>query len=380
MWDYWVYESCWGHLNFTNFDPADEDNVMLTGWFGMHVGQYMLNSGDRRYAEPGSLTFRLNRKTAYEHDFHSLIASVARNFSDSDFCLFPCEPNWLYPICNHYGMVSLSVHDALFGTSYVDEHLPRWLHMLDTEFTDASGSIIGLRSKHTGLEFPFPVGEAGYSHFANCFSPERAQRLWAIARRELEPAIVEDDGRPLLKLPGNGLDAGHYRAGWTHGYAAMLVAAKEFGDERIAEAALNGLETECGVNREGGICRYTIGSNIANATAVIGKLMETGDFRRSFVEGPDEKTLAGPVLEQADYPDVLVARAYSRGDDLDLVLCPGTEAAESRRIGIGQLQPGRVYGVTGAQAQEFRAGEDGRAVLDVKLQGRTQVKVAPVAS
>src|SRR5262245_2815453 len=52
VWDYWVYESCWGHLNFTNFDPARRDNIMLTGWFGMHVGQYMLNSGDRRYAEP----------------------------------------------------------------------------------------------------------------------------------------------------------------------------------------------------------------------------------------------------------------------------------------------------------------------------------------
>ena len=60
VWGYWVYESCWGNLNFTNWDPAARDNIMLTGWFGMHVGQYMLASGDRRYLAPGSLTFRLN--------------------------------------------------------------------------------------------------------------------------------------------------------------------------------------------------------------------------------------------------------------------------------------------------------------------------------
>ena len=77
---------------------------MLTGWYGMQVGQYILNSGDRRYAEPGALTFRLNERTAFPHDYHTIIQSVVDNFKRSDFCLFPCEPNWVYPICNMYGM------------------------------------------------------------------------------------------------------------------------------------------------------------------------------------------------------------------------------------------------------------------------------------
>lgn len=57
-----------------------------------------LNSGDRRYAEPRSLTFRLNRHRAFSHDIHSLEHSVLRNFLGAPFCLFPCEPNWVYPI------------------------------------------------------------------------------------------------------------------------------------------------------------------------------------------------------------------------------------------------------------------------------------------
>jgi hypothetical protein len=30
IWNYWIYETAWGHLNLTNFDPANRDNIMLT--------------------------------------------------------------------------------------------------------------------------------------------------------------------------------------------------------------------------------------------------------------------------------------------------------------------------------------------------------------
>ncbi len=117
IWNYWIYETAWGHLNLTNFDPANRDNIMLTGWLGLHVNLYMIASGDRRYGDLGSLTFRLNERTAYPHDTHSLARSVAENFERAKFCLYPCEPNWIYPICNHYGMTSLVAHDTLFGTN-----------------------------------------------------------------------------------------------------------------------------------------------------------------------------------------------------------------------------------------------------------------------
>src|SRR5262249_32140465 len=159
---------------------------------------------------------------------------VVENYTHyrDEFCLFPCEPNWMYPICNHYGMTSLAVHDRLFGTHYVARYLPTWLDKLDTEFTDASGTIIGLRSKLTGFEFPFPTGEGGYATFANCFAPERARRLWAIARKEIEPAIVPGaDGKPRISLPGRGLDAGNYTLNHTAAFGSLMMSAREFGDE-----------------------------------------------------------------------------------------------------------------------------------------------------
>ena len=380
VWGYWVYESCWGHLNFSNFDPAAKDNIMLTGWFGMHVGQYMLNSGDRRYAEPGSLTFQLNERTAYRHDFHSIIGSVVSNYDReaAEFCLYPCEPNWIYPICNHYGMTSLAVHDRLFDTSYSKDLLPHWLEKLDAEFTDESGSLIGLRSQLTGFEVPFPVGEAGYANFANCFSTDRARRLWAIGRKEIEPLIVtEPDGKRRLAFPGRGLDAGNYSTGHTAAYSSILLAAREFGDDEIADAALAGLAHDCGECVEGGVRRYIKGSNLANANTVLGRIMRTGDFRRSFVEGPSEVTLRGPVLTEASYPDVLVARAFSQGENLELVLYPGGASSGRRRLKLGQLKAGRAYRISGAEPTRIEADANGAAELDILLAGRTEVSIAP---
>jgi hypothetical protein len=376
VWGYWVYESCWGHLNFTNWDPANRDNIMLTGWFGMHVGAYMLNSGDRRYAEPGALTFRLNPSTAYVHDFHTIIGSVVKNYETAEFGLFACEPNWIYPICNHYGMSSLAVHDKLYGTRFVATHLPNWMQKLDTEFTDGSGSIIGLRSQLTGIEFPFPVGEAGYAMFADVFVPERARRLWATARKEIEPALVKGaDGREQIVLPGKGLDPGNYRPGFVAAFGGILTSAREFGDERIAEAALNSLEAQCGVEVVGGVRRYAKGSNLANVNAAMGRLMRTGDFRRAFVEGPSEKTLAGPVLAEARYPDVLVARAYSDGTDLSLVL----HGTGRQTLGLDRLRPGATYAVEGGPGGTLVADANGKARIDVDLAGRTALRIAPLS-
>jgi hypothetical protein len=339
-------------------------------------------SGDRRYAEKGSLTFRLNARTAYEHDFHTIVGSVVENYAryEDQFCIFPCEPNWMYPICNHYGMTSLAVHDRLFGTQHVARFLPSWLQKLDTEFTDASGTIIGLRSQLTGFEFPFPTGEAGYATFANCFAPERAHRLWAIARKEIAPAIIAaSDGAARIVLPGRGLDAGNYSFGHTGAFGSIMSAAREFGEDEVAAAAQRSLDDECRPSLEGGVRRYLGGSNLSNINVATGRLLRTGDFRRSFVEGPTDATLSGPRLTGIRYPDVLVARAFSHGEDLQMVLHAGKrDGAQS--ITIERLKPGRRYAVTGAREKVVVADENGRATCEVPLKGRTDVALAPASS
>jgi len=376
IWSYWIYESAWGHLNLTNPNPASKDNIMLTGWFGLHVGMYTSASGDRRYAEPGSLTFRRNRRRAFHHDLHSLERSVLQNFQDSEFCLYPCEPNWIYPICNHYGMTSLVLYDRLFGTSYAKFNLDRWLENLDREFTDDSGSVIGLRSALTGIRFPFPAAEAGFADFTNCFASERARRMWAIARHDLEPLLKKDEqGQLRIFLPGGGFDFGNYRQGWAGVYATFLNAAREFGDAEIADAAQRSLDVGCGRRDDGGILRYAKASNLSNAFAVRGRIARRDDFRNAVTQGPPAAVFKGPILAEAKYPDVLVARARSQGDDLDLVLYPGAQPGP-QKVRFERLRPGGTYALTGASENAVRADENGAASIEVDLRGRTAVRVA----
>ena len=384
VWKYWKYESMWGHFNFTKHDPVVRDNIMLSGWYGMHVGQYTLNTGDTRYAQPGSLTFKLDEHEVYEHDLHSIVNAVVANFEKSRYTLFPCEPNWVYPICNMYGLSGVAAHDAVFGTRFVEKVYPKWRERLRTEFTDLKGSIVGLRSKWTGLEMPFYTGEAGFAFFANVFSQSFARRLWAVGRKELGFCLAPDaEGKTRLTLPTellpflDKIDPGHYKPGVLFAYVAVTICAREFGDDELADAAMRSMEQDCGRTLEDGVLSYRKGSCLANVWAVEARLMRTSDFRNTFVKGPPKSALAGPILTGVKYPEVLVAKAFSHGQDLELVMYNG-RAAGPQDVTIERLRAGATYRVAGADTATVTADATGRAQLSVRLNGRTEVRIEPV--
>jgi hypothetical protein len=168
------------------------------------------------------------------------------------------------------------------------------------------------------------------------------------------------------------IDPGNYRRGSLFAYVAILVSAREFGDDELAEAALRSMDQDCGLSRNGVAC-YTKGSNLANVWGVEGRLMRTGDFRNSFVTGPPQSVFTGPILTDARYPDVLVAKAFSGGEDLDLVLYPG--AGNGRQnVRIERLRPSARYA---AGDRSIEADETGAALLEVDLRGRTAIHVVP---
>lgn len=91
--------------------------------------------------------------------------------------------------------------------------------------------------------------------------------------------------------------------------------------------------------------------------------------------GIPDSILNGPVLADAPYPDVLVARAHSDGSDLDLTLAPGATGGQVE-LGLGQLRPGRTYNVSGTD-QRLTADPHGRATLPIHLHTRTHIHIAP---
>src|ERR1039458_3975446 len=120
VWGYWRYENAWGNLRL-NGDPVGKDNIMLTGFYGLQVGLYTALTGDQRYTRRGGLSFRHNGAAVYEHDLGDIAGSLAQNFRNAPFCLYPCEPNWAYTACNFRGMSALQVYDRVAGTSFFGE-------------------------------------------------------------------------------------------------------------------------------------------------------------------------------------------------------------------------------------------------------------------
>lgn len=379
VWSYWVYETMWGHLNFSNFDPAGRDNIMLTGWYGMQVGQHMLTSGDRKYSEPGSLTFKWNDKKIYRHSLPTILQSVVDNYQnyDSKFGLYSCEPNWIFPICNYFGMGALAVNDSLYGTKHVDAVLPKWMDRLEEEFLDRAGSVISLKSEALGIEFPFPKCEAGYSQLSNIFLPELAVRHWAISREEFIRQFRKDDmGNDYVAIDmlGKYKETPDPRLGAV--IALGMGSAAEMGDREVYDALQNTMDRNATKTVRDGSRNYAEVNNMYNGALVLAQVTTPNAFRNSFLRPTPAAQLNGPILARAQYPAVQVARAFGEGDTLDLVLYPGGSGS-TESIGLAQLSPRTTYVAhfANGRTETLMSDARGNADLSVQLNGRTPIRI-----
>jgi hypothetical protein len=101
-----------------------------------------------------------------------------------------------------------------------------------------------------------------------------------------------------------------------------------------------------------------------------------GNWRNMVLEGLPEVYRNGPRLAEANYPEVLVARAVSDGAALEAVIHPG--AGNRRvRLGLDQLIAGRSYRAVGAVDQAIVADPLGRADIVVDLEGRHELRILP---
>jgi len=88
-----------GKFNAHDWDPIKKDNIMVTGYILQAIGIYQANTGDDRYTKPGSMTFEITDSIKFPYDLNQVAAAVHRNMDENDYCLYPCEPNWLYTPC-----------------------------------------------------------------------------------------------------------------------------------------------------------------------------------------------------------------------------------------------------------------------------------------
>jgi hypothetical protein len=379
VWRYWALENAWGNLRL-NSDPVDTaENVMLTGFWGVVLGMYE-SLNDDRYCAPGALTFR-HGSTAYEHDFGAVARVLHRNVMQSDYALFACEPNWIYSVCNTFGLNTLLAHDRLHSTGTAEPARTRLRAAMDAEFTRPDGNILGVRSNRLGMSWNFWVGtsvQTTTAYWMHPGMPDLAMRTWALIR---DRALEIRDG--LLVIPrstSNRLDPGNYRVGHdTFAQIVTLMAARELGDEHYADAAERTLREREPTVSAGGAIRLRDVSPMANCYALLGRFGRHSGLRDLISFGPPPEWRTGPVLADAPYPDVLVARAVTDGTALDLVLRPGRQPVRAPLV-LERLVPHREYFAVGAVEQRLVADERGRAVVQADLAGRHELRIHPVTS
>jgi len=373
VWKYWFWENLWGNGRL-NPDPMVRENIMISGWFALTLGAHQVSSGDRRFDVPGSLPFRWSERKTYAYDYPKIAETLVGNFNKNAMCLFPCEPNWVFAYCNEQGISGLKLYDRVHGTDHAERLMPLFRQRLDEEFTRADGgqnliyaNRIGMALGGGGLKIL-----AGNLWMRNMFAPDLAARGWEQIRHEFF-RYGEEEVVPMGK--SDGLDAGNYKS-YPEGnafYPMLMLVAQEMGDREVYEFARRRYDALPVENLDGAL-RHP-GSTTANLTAAMARFGAPGAwYRMANVELP-EAWRQGPRLAHAPYPDVLVARAVSDGQALELELVPGREPGRFA-LGFSQLLPGRRYRCD-VDGQVLVAAADGTAGMQLSLVERMAVHLIP---
>ena len=333
VWRYRALENLWGNLR-CDTDPIPRDNIMFSGFLATQLALVNHATGRPDFDLPGSLQFLHPRMPAYIYDLPQVTAVLLRNLQRARFGLLPCEPNWIYPLCNLITATGLRAADPK-GWHQV---APRFRTNLTSGFTDRQGRLIPFRSSLTGFAAP-PVGgvvtQAFPCLFLNATFPELAARHWDQVHRQL----AEDASLRRHIWP---IDTGNYGLSRASNYAATAAAAAAMGDGPTAQHLLAALDHDCPL-RDG---HRKDASLWAHAVELLARSLAQGSFR----DLAHHRAQQTPHLAKAPYPEILVTAARFENGVLTLTLDPQDPGA-SCPLELAGLLPGRHYTVAGPVSQ-----------------------------
>ncbi|KIX01173.1 uncharacterized protein Z518_08898 [Rhinocladiella mackenziei CBS 650.93] len=375
--NYWKWETLWGRLS-TDYHPYNVDNIMLTGFYLLALAMYEGATGDDCFSKANALHLPIDDTHIFKASSTSLAAALINNFRNSDYCLYACEPNWIYTFCNLQGLNALVANDSNKGTSDAEKIKEQFRQSFIEDFMAADGSVHPIRSYLTGLRIPGLVGAANdfsVSCLSGAIFPDISIRSYAISRKEYTE-IDEKDNLVFKGLQGADLmDPGNYQASKATLYATSLLAAREHGDKVAADSVLKLIDfcKEFKRIEKDGVIWYDKVSLLMKGQLFRGRINTTKGWFRAITEPLSDAIKKGPYLCEAKYPEVLVAKAISHtGTDLELVLYPGTKKRDVS-LQLKELISNTTY-VMGEKGQ-FNSDALGQAVISVTLDGRTRLHI-----
>ena len=377
VWGYWAHEMLVGYQRWDP-DPMKFANVMYTGFYGVMIGLFeTLNDG--RFSRPGALTLRWNDDTEYVYEFSSLCEAIVHNMDISaQGPLYPCEPRLIYPMCNAFSLSTLLMHDRLHGTNFGADRTEQMAEAyIKHKYLRPDNRFMAARGPLKFFMGPSVGNDGVMSFWLNFAMPEQAAKTWENLRENL--IRIQDDDVEIDAVSWETLDPGNYTRGTGMSRVSVMASAKEHGDYEMADALEMSLNKRYETVRQNGARAYTGISSWGNAGHVLSRF-DTKDSMAHLMAGEIPAAWkVGPILAQAAYPDVLVARAVTDGRALDLVLRPGSHG-ERTVLGLERLAPQHEYVITGAVDETVTADDEGRALVTVDLDDRREVFVRPASA
>lgn len=368
VWGYWKLENAWGNFD-TNGDPFCRDNIMYSGFLAAQLLYQQKAVSYPVGADVMQVICTATSGESYTYTIHEIIEGLVAQYKQASYGLLPCEPNWVFPLCNAITATAIRAYDAVYATNHWECIAPDFRKHLEAEFIDPNGQFIPFRSSYTGFAPPAIGGVVMQSFpclFFNAVFPDLAKRQWAamqIARgaRDWKSAVWP-------------VDVGNYGFTRAAGYTATAAAACELNDGTAVQELRTALSRELPVVTENGVAYRPTASIWSHANEMLARVLGP-DSLRKLVTGP--MPAQTPYLNSVPYPHVLVAKAEWHDGALTCVLVPA-KAEGPAQITISGLVPQALYEVSGAQDEAFTADAAGNADLTLNLSGRTKIKVRAI--
>lgn len=378
VWSYWATERLVGYGHW-NPDPVVFHNIMYTGYFGMMIGIYETLNDDGQFSAPGALTLKWNEKTHFPYHYASLVEAMRNNMMQApEHPQYPCEPHLVYPVCNTFAMNAMTMHDRLHATNMASDLVARIRRSYHHDgWLCKDGRFISMGTRRgRRLMGPLLFHDGSMAMLLNPTMPDIAANTWQALKTS--GAIRMVGGEIQLKHAFfDRMDAGNYKHSDGQARAGLMLGAREQGDDEVLEALerslldRHGISWANGARKLKGLSSWSYGSY---ALARWARRHAMHDLVNGVIPPPWR---SGPLLAEAAYPDVLVAKAVSDGEALELVLRAGNGPRRST-LGLARLIPGRAYRVSGGVETEITASAGGKALLTVDLAERNVVHLAPV--
>ncbi|MFW0796923.1 hypothetical protein AAFP30_24170 [Gordonia sp. CPCC 205515] len=371
VWGYWATERLAGYLRW-NPDPVVFANVMYSGFFAAMLAFYTTLNDDTTFDDDGSLPLVWNQRTRYDYGFTAIATAIADNMASSRHTLYPCEPHLTYPMCNTIAVTGLLGYDRLHGTDLTGDFVDKIAHSFHRNGYLLPNGRFRFGLGPAGLKLPPTLSnDAVMTYWLNGILPDLAADTWEALR---DKRVTVRDGRlDMITTPVDRLDVGSYRMGDAWTLVNIACAAREMGDSDAADAADATIADHFRWDYSSAGARRLAGASTwANGAYALARFLRRDDLRGLAVGEVPDAWRTGPILTQAAYPDILVAKAVTDGDGLDLVLYPGSGPVRTT-IGVSRLAPRTRYRLTGCEFPEVVADETGHARVGVCLSSRHPV-------